>query len=152
MWADPEVVRYIGGRPFSPQETWSKILRYAGLWTLLGFGYWAVEELSSGTYVDELGFADFRREMEPPITGLPEVGWAFVSRARGQGYATEALRAAVAWGDANIQTKRSVCIIAPENLASIRVAEKCGYRRVSEANYLGQPLLLFARDSGQLQA
>ena len=36
MWADPEVVRHIGGRTFSAEESWSRLLRYGGLWTLLG--------------------------------------------------------------------------------------------------------------------
>lgn len=32
MWADPAVVRYVGGEPSSPEEAWSRLLRYAGLW------------------------------------------------------------------------------------------------------------------------
>src|SRR4029077_6257721 len=40
MWADPIVTRHIGGRPFSEEETWARFLRYAGHWSLMGFGYW----------------------------------------------------------------------------------------------------------------
>ena len=76
MWADPSVVRHIGGRPFPAEETWTKILRYAGLWALLGFGYWAVEEKASGRYVGDVGLADFKRDVQPSFDGAPEIGWA----------------------------------------------------------------------------
>ena len=35
MWADPIVTRHIGGKPFTREETWSKIMRYAGHWALI---------------------------------------------------------------------------------------------------------------------
>jgi RimJ/RimL family protein N-acetyltransferase len=62
----------------------------------LSYGYWAVEEKTSGRYVGELGFADFKRDIVPSIEGMPELGWALVPQFHGKGYATEALRAAVA--------------------------------------------------------
>jgi RimJ/RimL family protein N-acetyltransferase len=145
MWADPEVVRYIGGRPYSREEVWARLLRYAGHWALLNFGYWAIEEKTSGAFAGELGFADFEREMESPLRGLPELGYAFASRTHGKGYATEAARAAVAWGDAHFVSARTACIIHPDNLASIRVAEKCGYREFERATYKGEPAIVLAR-------
>ena len=44
MWAKEGVTRFIGGKPLTEEETWLRILRYAGHWALLGFGYWVVEE------------------------------------------------------------------------------------------------------------
>ena len=145
MWADPAVTRHIGGRPFSAEEVWSKILRYAGLWSLLGFGYWAIEEKASGRFVGEVGFADFKREIEPSFAGAPEIGWALASWAHGVGFATEAVGAAVAWGDGHFGAVRTVCLIGPDNVASIRVAEKCGYLEFERAAYKGQPTILFRR-------
>ncbi|HEY5096305.1 MAG TPA: GNAT family N-acetyltransferase [Candidatus Eremiobacteraceae bacterium] len=145
MWADPIVTRHIGGKIFSRYETWRKMMVYAGLWTLLGYGYWAVEERSTGRFIGELGFADFKREMEPPLDGVPELGWALVSSAHGKGYATEAVRAAVAWGDANLESRRTVCMIDPDNLPSVRVAQKCGYREYLRIDYGGGPTVLFER-------
>jgi len=55
------------------------------------------------------------------------------------------VRAAVAWSDAQFQSARTACIIAPGNLSSIRVAEKCGYRGPQTATYKGKPTLLFVR-------
>ena len=145
MWADPRVTRWIGGKPATKQEVWSKILRYAGLWSLLGYGYWAIEEAAGGTFVGELGFADFKRTIEPPIDGVPEAGWAIVPSAHGRGYATEALGAIVAWADANLSMPRTVCIIGDDNAASIRVAQKCGYREATRTTFGGTPTTIFER-------
>ena len=83
MWADPIVTRHIGGKPFTREETWSKIMRYAGHWALMGFGYWAAEDKATGAYLGEGGFAEFRRDVRPSIEGMPEVGWALVPSAHG---------------------------------------------------------------------
>ena len=69
MWGDRDVTRYIGGKPFSREEVWSKILRYAGHWSLLGFGYWVIADRASGRFLGEAGFADFKRRIEPDIRG-----------------------------------------------------------------------------------
>lgn len=130
MWSDPAVVRYTLGEPSPPQRTWLRILAYRGHWALLSYGYWVVEEKSSGRYVGELGFADFKRDMVPSIEGMPELGWALVPRFHGKGYATEALRAAVAWGDDHFAQARTVCIIHRDNQRSFRVAEKLGYKAI----------------------
>src|ERR1700722_1130183 len=146
MWADPAVTQYISGKPLTEEESWTKFLRYAGHWHLLGFGYWAVEEKATGDFIGEIGFADYKRDLQPSLNGVPEIGWVLASRAHGKGYASEAERAAVAWGDAHFQPARTACIIVPENLASIRVAVKCGYRDPQPATYRGKPTLLFVRE------
>jgi RimJ/RimL family protein N-acetyltransferase len=145
MWADPGVTRYTSGKPLLPEETWAKVLRYAGLWPLLGYGYWALEEKATGLYVGELGFADFKRDIKPSIDGVPELGWALISQAHGKGYATEAVRAATTWGDEHFERARTVCIIDPENLASMRVAEKCGYREFQRTTYKDHSVILLER-------
>jgi RimJ/RimL family protein N-acetyltransferase len=145
MWGDAAVARHIGGRPSSAEESWARILRYAGLWPLLGYGYWAVAEKASGRFVGDVGFADFKRDMQPSFDGAPEIGWVLASWAHGQGFATEAVGAAVAWGDRHFGAAPTVCMIDPDNAASIRVAEKCGYREYARATYKGQPAILFRR-------
>ncbi len=145
MWADPIVVRYIGGKPLTAEETWAKVLRYAGLWSLLGFGYWALEEKATARFIGELGFADFRRNIQPSLDGVPELGWALVSQAHGKGYATEAVRAAIAWGDEKFAKGRIVCIISPENVASMHVAEKCGFREYQRTTYKDSDVILLER-------
>ena len=148
MWADPSVTRYIGGKPSSPQQTWARIMNYIGHWVLMEFGYWAVEEKSSGKFIGELGFADFKRDVTPSIFGHPELGWAFASPFHGKGYATEAIQALTLWGDARFGALRTVCIINPENLKSIKIAEKFGYKLLIQTTYADHPTLLFAREHG----
>jgi RimJ/RimL family protein N-acetyltransferase len=148
MWADPGVTRFIGGQPLREEEAWTKFLRYAGHWALLGFGYWVVEEKATGDFVGEIGFADYKRDLQPSLKGVPEIGWVLASHAHGKGYATEAVRTVSAWGDAHFQSPRSACIIAPENFASIQVAEKCGYRETQPTTYKGRPTLMYVRDRG----
>lgn len=145
MWADPRVVRYITGVPSTGAQTWMRLLTYPGLWGMLGYGYWAVEDRATGTYVGDVGFADFRREIEPPIAGVPEIGWVLAPQVHGKGYATEAVRAALAWADEHIGVPRTVCIVDPQNLASIRVAEKAGFTEIARTTYKGDPTVMFER-------
>src|SRR4051812_6375028 len=76
MWGDPLVTQHIGGRPATPEEVWARVLRYAGLWAVLGFGYWIVEERATRRFVGEVGLSDFRRDITPSFGGAAEVGWA----------------------------------------------------------------------------
>lgn len=145
MWSSPIVTRYIGAKPSSRTDTWMRMLRYAGLWSMLGYGYWAVEERASSRFVGDVGLADFYRELTPSIRGIPEAGWVLDPACHGQGYATEALRAALAWADVNIMHDETACIIAPENVASIRVAEKAGYIERARTTYHNAPTILFMR-------
>ncbi len=145
LWADPEVVRYISGKPSTLEESWSRLHRYVGHWTLLGFGYWAVREAASGRFVGEVGFADFKREMTPSFDGAIEAGWVLAPSAHGQGFATEAMTAALTWARALRPGGRTTCMIDPANAASIRVAERCGYQRFADGEFRGSVLALFER-------
>jgi RimJ/RimL family protein N-acetyltransferase len=150
MWADPVVVRYTVRKPLTEEESWRRLLSYVGHWALMGYGYWVAEEKATGNFVGEIGFADYQRDIEPSLKGVPEIGWVLASSAHGRGYATEAVRAAVAWGDLHFQTGRTACIIAPENVASIRVAVKCGYREFARTTYKGHPTVMFVRDGREI--
>jgi RimJ/RimL family protein N-acetyltransferase len=69
------------------------------------------------------------------------------SAFHGKGYATEAVRAAHAWGDEHLASARTVCIVAPENAASLRVAERCGYREFGRTTLLDDAIVMFERDA-----
>jgi RimJ/RimL family protein N-acetyltransferase len=143
--ADPEVVRFLGGQPYAREETWRRAALSTGLWSMLGYGYWAAERKEDGRIVGQIGFADFKRDMSPSIEGLPEIGWIFAPQAQGQGYATEAVLAALAWADEALGRSEIVAIINHANAASIRIAEKGGFGSREEAVYKGEPILLFRR-------
>ena len=146
IWADPAVTQHISGRPFSREESWGRFLRYAGHWSYRSYGYWALEEKASGRLAGQAGLSDFKREIEPSIEGVPEMGWVLAPGSQGQGYATEAVKAALGWAEANFGPDcRTVCLIAPENRASLRVAEKCGYREFTRTTYHDGPTILLER-------
>lgn len=144
MWADPVVTHYTTGRPSTPQQSWMRMLGYAGHWALLGFGYWAVVERRSGVFIGEVGFADFKRGIAPELDATPEMGLAFAPHAHGRGLASEALLRALAWADDHLGA-HTIALIQPENAASVRVAERVGYRKFDAIVYNGTPTLLFER-------
>jgi RimJ/RimL family protein N-acetyltransferase len=148
MWGDPEVARHISGRPSTAEESWARLLRYPGLWFYLGFGVWVVEEKASGRFVGEVGFGDFKRDSDPSLSGNAEMGWVLAPWSHGKGYASEAVAAALDWADVNIPNLPLVCIVAPENKASIRVAGKAGFKLYAEGRYKGGETLFFRRERG----
>jgi RimJ/RimL family protein N-acetyltransferase len=145
MMGDAEVMRHIGGQGLTREESWRKLLCGAGLWSLFGWGYWAVERRDGGPMIGQIGFADFKRDMAPSIEDVPEMGWLFAAGAGGQGFATEAGRAALDWIDAAHAPPEITAIIDAANAPSIRVAEKLGFAAREEARYKGEPILLFRR-------
>jgi len=145
MWADPIVTRFIGGKPRTREEAWIRLLRHAGMWRHMGFGFWAIEEKATGRFIGEAGFHELRRNMEPRIEGTLEAGWGFVTDAHGKGYATEAVAAVLAWGEANHRGKAATCIIDPGHAMSIRVARKLGFRERVTTTYNNEPTIIFDR-------
>ncbi len=145
LWADPQVVRHIGGRPSTRHESWQRLLRYHGYWPLLGYGFWAVREKAGGRYIGDIGFHDVCREIEPSIFGIPEAGWVLAPSAHGQGFANEALAAALSWLDTEAAHPASVCLIAPGNAASIRLADRHGFGGRRTVRFMNEDTLLFQR-------
>ncbi|MBD0413146.1 GNAT family N-acetyltransferase [Oryzicola mucosus] len=144
MWTEPAVVRLFGGKPRTREESWQRFLRHPSLWSYLGFGYWAVEDRATGRFIGDAGFQDMKRALTPSIEGYPEAGWSLCTEAQGKGLASEIVLALHSWSDANLGC-RTVCIINPDNAASLRVADKCGYRRYGESVYHTEPVILFER-------
>lgn len=145
IWANPETTRFIGGASFSTEDSWMRFSRAAGQWRLCGYGLWAVEERSSGKFIGEVGAADFKRIISPPLEGMPECAWSLDPAVHGRGYASEALAAALGWLDATSIAERFCCIVDPANRPSIRVAERAGFRLVGKADYKGAELNLYHR-------
>lgn len=145
LWGDPEVTRFIGGRPSTREEVWARLLRYAGLWSWFGFGYWALEERATGRFVGECGFADFQRAIATDLRSLPEIGWALTSDVHGRGLGTEAVQAAVTWADERFQGGATWCLVDPGNEPSRRLAAKVGYREIERTTYHGAEVVLLRR-------
>jgi len=145
LWCDKGVTQYIGGRPQTAEESWGRLLRYAGHWRLLGFGYWVLEEKATGAFVGEAGLSEYKREIVPALGSVAEAGWVLASAKQGLGYATEAVMAVLGWGREHFGVSPVACMIHPDNRASIRVAEKCGFRQREVGIYKREAVLVFER-------
>ncbi len=151
FWADPGVVKFIGGEPQSAEASWNRLLRYIGHWQALGYGYWAVFEKQSDRYIGSFGLQDAKRDLTPALA-FPEAGWALTPEVHGKGYASEALDAMLQWADRNVNMPLC-CIIDEENQRSIHLAERFGFRFEHNVTYhskaVGMYLRPFLGSSGQ---
>lgn len=147
MWSDARVTRFVGGEPNTDNANWGRFLGAAGLWPVMGFGYWVFADKESDALVGMGGLSYFCRGI-PELEGVPEAGWAFDADHWGAGYATEAMSAALGWADANLDAREIRCIIDPGNAASERVSAKLGFKRIGESDALGHVVAIYARPKG----
>lgn len=148
MWADPVVVRHFGGQPVSVEDSWNRLVRYIGHWAVNGYGLWAVDELETGRFVGDVGLFEGRRGLGERFDSAPEAGWVLMPLGHGKGYAREAMNAALRWGEAEHKWQRTVCMIDPENVPSLKTAEALGYAAFDRQPYKGKDILLLERPSG----
>lgn len=144
MWGDAAVTKYISSQPATPSETWSRLLRYNGHWQILSYGYWCVTT-HDDRFVGEIGFANYKRDMTPPLGDTPEAGWVIAPWAQGQGFAREAMNAALDWGDTRFD--ETVAIFDPDHTVSQKLAEKLGYQKSHVAQYMGGDSVVMKRVS-----
>lgn len=96
-----------------------------------GFGLWLVALKESGEPLGMCGL--IKRDILEDV----DIGYAYLHRFWGKGYAYEAALAVLHYGRDVIRLKRLVAITAPENPGSIRVLEKLGLRFVKMINLPG---------------
>ena len=145
MWSDPVFLRHLGpGR--SEEEAWRGFLYHHGMWSMIGYGLWAVEEKVSRAYIGDAGFMRTRRGLPIDCGDLPEGGWTLVPSAHGKGYGREATEAAIAWADRHLEAPRTWCLINAENEVSLRVAARMGYRKATGVTLRDAPALVLTRE------
>ena len=145
--ADPRVSARVGtGQPQPRIEAWRRFCMAAGLWPLLGYGFWAIVDRASGTMIGMGGLAQFERGIAQ-LEGVPEVGYAINADWWGRGLTSEFLAAALDWSDTKLAAPETRCIIAPDNAASIRVAEKNGFTRFDTVEHELGGTLAFRRQA-----
>lgn len=131
MWGHAQVVTHFGGKPFNREESWQRLLRYAGSWALLGYGLWAVTRKGDDRLIGDVGFLEGERTGVP--LDAPESAWCFHPDVQGRGLASEAVQAALGWGAGRFA--RTIALINNANLPSIAVAHRCGFARYADATY-----------------
>jgi RimJ/RimL family protein N-acetyltransferase len=127
MCCDPDVMRYIGsGITRTREQAAASIRAYEAQWEEKGYGLFAVELLESNHLIGFTGLAD--PDFLPEIMPAVEVGWRFARQSWGNGYATEAARAVLAFGLEMLGIPEIVSIHQVENRASGRIMQKLGMR------------------------
>jgi RimJ/RimL family protein N-acetyltransferase len=118
--ADPEVMRYLHSGPLDRADAWRQMAMILGHWELRGYGLWAAVERATGNLIGRIGFFN-------PV-GWPgfELGWVLGRAAWGRGFATEGARAALVYGFSELRRDHVISLIHPDNVRSIRVAERLG--------------------------
>jgi len=144
LWSDDAFTRFITGRALSEEEVWLRCLRDIGHWQVLNHGNWVIRETETKQFVGTVGIFDYRRDIKP-VFDSPEVGWGLATRFHGQGLATEALKAALNWADSRITAPRTVCMISPDNLASVQLAQRLGFQSWSTTRYKDSEVVLYER-------
>lgn len=144
IWALPEGATHISGKPRSKAQSWDAFLRNAGHWQIKGFGQWAVQPRGSADMAGQAGFFFGSRRLGADFDPFPEAGWVLAPEVQGRGLGLEAAQAAHEWFD-RVVAGRTVCIIAPQNTGSMRIAETLGYRQIREAEIDGGIVNLMMR-------
>ena len=142
---DPHVMRFSVSGPESREDIRIKYLpscvkRYARD----GFGQWAVIRKSDGNCIGECGICAQKVDGSPEY----EISYRLRRDCWGQGLATEAAQACRDYGFKQIGLTRMISIIEPENVASIRVAEKMGMTLEKRASFHDIAALIYGITHG----
>ncbi len=121
--SDPEVMRFMP-KLLSRDECAARIQSIRDHFRDHGFGLWAVEVRGVTPFIGFVGLSIPR--FEAPFMPCVEVGWRLAREAWGNGFATEAARAAVEFGFSEIGLKEILSYTVPDNLPSRRVMERLG--------------------------
>ncbi|MCR4266372.1 GNAT family N-acetyltransferase [Nitratireductor sp. ZSWI3] len=143
LWSDPQVTRFTSGAPLSREDAWRRLAMHSGMWSLMGFGYFATIEKDTGAFLGSVGVQECRRAITPSIEGTMEAGWVLAPQAHGRGFAREAMTAALAWCARAHPSLSVSCIINVENDASLRLAARLGFRELARTMYKDEPTIVF---------
>lgn len=140
-FGDPEVMRFIPtGADDSVEKTRQRLARYREHQARHGFSKWIVRERDSGVAVGDSGL----RLEEPERIDL---GFRFARPYWGRGFATEVARAWVRAAFTNFRLARLTAFAHRENLASLRVLEKVGFRRTGLSRVMGMDAYTYVLDA-----
>lgn len=137
IMVDPEVGQWLGG-PFSRDQAYDRVVRFATSLEETGLGRLAMERRSDGRMIGHCGLAP-----TPEGPGVPqglEIGWALAPEAWGSGYATEAAHAVIADGFARFDAPEILAFTGTMNLRSQAVMQRLGMTRRPDRDF-DHPLL-----------
>jgi RimJ/RimL family protein N-acetyltransferase len=141
---EPGWIRFIGDRNVHTLEDARGYIERGPMasYAKHGYGLWGVELLASGEPVGMCGLV--RRESLPQA----DLGFAFLARHWGRGYAREAAAAVVELARERFHLPQLLAITDPQNTASQTVLERVGFHFEKPFRFLetGEDLSLYARE------
>lgn len=144
-FGDADSTRYTTRRAFTEAETWRTLAGVAGHWALRGYGPYIIERRDDGAVLGVCGL------WYPNDWPEPEVKWALVPEARGQGVAAEAARAVLAMARVHLDWT-PISLIDHENAASLALARALGARFESAIEFRGSTAHLYRHAGGDPRA
>lgn len=143
VYADPEVMRYVGhGAHQTMAETANALRIYGDVLNQRGYSFLAVTERATGALIGDGGLH--------PMGGVGpdvELGYTLARSAWGRGYATELGRALIEYAFTVLSVPRVVAQVEPANTASRNVLAKLGMTEREQRTAYGRPHLLYAVES-----
>lgn len=138
-----ETRRFLGGFVPSEADSFARLLRNAGSWSLLGYGTFMVRRKGEQRIIANCGVFRSHRGFgaEYGLDNVPEAGWIVHQDCWGQGLAREAMEAALAWFDARHGRQRIACMIEDGHDASVVLASKLGFLHYGQRDCDGTPPL-----------
>lgn len=134
--ADADVMRYFPA-PLTRAESDAMADRCRTLIAGRGWGLWAVERKLDAAFIGFVGLHEPAAAL--PFSPCVEIGWRLAREAWGAGLATEAARAALAYGFGTLGLDQIVAFTTLENRRSRAVMERLGMR--GDAPGFGHPAL-----------
>ncbi|NYH88587.1 GNAT family N-acetyltransferase [Actinopolymorpha rutila] len=125
MNADPAVREHLGDL-LTPEQSAASVETFQAEFDERGYGWWAVEELATGTFVGFAGLDLVDEDM--PFDGI-EIGWRLARPAWGHGYATEAAFATLAFGFRTLALPEILAVTTAGNHRSQAVMRRIGMTR-----------------------
>jgi RimJ/RimL family protein N-acetyltransferase len=132
MSADPAVMDTLGG-VLSEAEADGYVDNNRRRLAIFGFCRWAIERREDGAFIGAVGLAPIHHSL--PLPAGFEMGWRLVRDAWGQGYATEAARAAIADGFQRGGLTEVFAFTSQPNLRSQAVMERVGMTRTATLDF-----------------
>ena len=154
MNSDPEVMRYLSGKPETREETQAVIERVKARWADTGYSWWAAMALDTGELVGAGALQNLRREMTLlPDPACPlEIGWRLRRAHWGAGLASEIATAILDFAFETQAPDEVLAVCNPDNTASSRVMERIGMLPQGLQHWYGQSLTTYRIDAAQWRA
>ncbi len=130
--SDPDVHRYLGNNPIKTlEEAVAGIAFIRQQYADYGIGRWAVIEKATGEFTGWAGLK-YMTETRNGHKNFYDVGYRFIKRYWGKGYATEAAIASVKYGFDVLKLKELFGMADVENVASNKALHKAGLKYVED--------------------